>query len=77
MTTGKKQSQRESSNYLLGGGAKPELLGVEFNVEVVAAGSYLLSQLVALLAGILGVVLVHEFYAKHAAEKRKRVEVKI
>ena len=70
MTTGKKQSQRESSNYLLGGGAKPELLGIEFNVEAVAAGGNLLSQLVALLAGILGVVLVLKIYAKHAAEKR-------
>jgi hypothetical protein len=45
-------------------------LGIEFNVEVVAAGGYLLSQLVALLAGVLGVVLVLKIYAKHAAEKR-------
>ena len=62
--------EREKSNHLLGGGAKSELLGIEFDVEVVAAGGYLLSELIALLAGVLRVVLICESYAKHAAEQR-------
>ncbi len=44
---------KERSNDLLGSGAKLELLCIEFDVEVVAAGGNLLSELVALLARIL------------------------
>ncbi len=62
--------EREKRNHLLGGGAKAQLLGIQFDVEVVAAGSNLLSKLVALLSGILGIVLICEFYTEHAAEQR-------
>lgn len=62
----------EKSNHLLGGGAKSELFGIELDVEVVAAGGYLLSKLVALLSGVLGVVLICELYTEHAAEQRAR-----
>jgi hypothetical protein len=58
---------------LLAARAKAKLFGVKFDVQVVVAGGYFLSELIALRAWILGIVLVYEGDAKHSTADKDKI----